>query len=128
MLKYDTIFAGFAVRDTERAKAFYRDTVGLDVRDGQEAGLLEIHGTGGTPVMIYPKPDHQPAVFTVLNIVVADIDEAVDGLVAAGVSFEHYDQAELKTDAKGIARGNGPSIAWFKDPDGNIASVLQPAS
>ena len=125
MVKYDTIFAGFAVRDTEPAKAFYRDKVGLDVRDGQEAGLLEIHGTGGTPVTIYPKPDHQPAVFTVLNIVVPDIDQAVDELAAAGVSMEHYDQPELKTDAKGIARGNGPSIAWFKDPDGNIVSVLQ---
>ncbi len=127
MVKYDTIFAGFAVRDTATAKAFYGDKVGLDVRDGQEAGLLEIHGTGGTPVMIYPKPDHQPAVFTVLNIVVPDIDAAVDQLTAAGVSMEHYDQPDFKTDPKGIARGNGPSIGWFKDPDGNIVSVLQPA-
>ncbi len=126
MLTYDTIFAGFAVRDTEAAKAFYRDKVGLDVRDGREPGLLEIHGTGGSPVLVYPKPDHQPAVFTVLNIVVPDVDTAVDQLTAAGVSFEHYDQAEIQTDAKGIARGDGPSIAWFKDPDGNILSVLQP--
>jgi predicted enzyme related to lactoylglutathione lyase len=127
MLKFDSIFAGFAARDTEAAKAFYRDKVGLDVRDGQEGGIIEIHGTGGAPVIIYPKADHQPAVFTVLNIVVPDVDSAVDQLTAAGVTFEHYDMPELHTDPKGIARGNGPSIAWFKDPDGNIVSVLQPA-
>ena len=128
MLTYDSVFSGFAVRDTDAAKAFYRDKVGLDVRDGEEAGLLEIHGTGGAPILVYPKPDHQPAVFTVLNIAVPDIDAAVDQLAGAGVSMEHYDQPELRTDAKGIARGNGPSIAWFKDPDGNIASVLQRGS
>src|SRR3954469_11572899 len=91
MFKDNTIFATFAVRDTAAAKTFYGDTVGLDVRDGQESGLLEIHGTGGTPVTVYPKPDHQPATFTVLNIVVTDIEAAVDGLIAAGVSMEHYD-------------------------------------
>ena len=126
MFEDNTIFASFAVRDTAAAKAFYSEKVGLDVRDGQESGLLEIHGTGGTPVTVYPKPDHQPATFTVLNIVVTDIEAAVDALTTAGVAMEHYDEPEFKTDAKGIARDGGPAIAWFKDPDGNIVSVLQP--
>ncbi|HEV8402889.1 MAG TPA: VOC family protein [Candidatus Limnocylindrales bacterium] len=126
MVTYSSVFAGFAARDTDAAKAFYRDTLGLDVRDGAEAGIIEIHGGGGAPVIVYPKPDHQPATFTVLNLVVSDIDAAVDELTAKGVSFEQYDFPELKTDAKGIARGNGPSIAWLTDPDGNILSVLQP--
>ncbi len=125
MFKDNQIFASFAVRDTEKAKAFYADTVGLDVRDAPEGGLIEIHGAGGPVATIYPKPDHQPAVFTVLNIVVPDIDAAVDEMSAAGISFERYDQPEIQTDAKGIARGQGPAIAWFKDPDGNIMSVLQ---
>ena len=127
MFKDSPVFASFAVRDTAAAKAFYGDTLGLDVRGGGEEGILEIHSPGGT-VNVYPKPDHQPAVFTVLNIVVPDVDAAVDALAAAGVSMEHYDQPEIQTDAKGIARGNGPSIAWFKDPDGNILSVLQPGA
>ena len=88
---------------------------------------MEIHGTGGSPILVYPKPDHEPAVFTILNIMVSELEPAVDGLIAAGVAMEHYDMPDLKTDAKGIARDSrGPAIAWFKDPSGNILSVLEP--
>jgi len=88
---------------------------------------LELYIAGGIPVMIYPKPNHTPATYTVLNFPVDDVEKAVDGLTAKGVKFEHYDMPNLKTDAKGIARGNGrgPDIAWFTDPAGNIISVLK---
>lgn len=126
MFKGRTLNSSFAVKDVEAAKGFYGATLGLDVRDAAEPGLLEIHGTGGSPILVYPKPDHEPAVFTILNIAVPDIEAAVDGLTAAGVAMEHYDFEGVRTDAKGIARdGRGPAIAWFKDPSGNILSVLQ---
>jgi predicted enzyme related to lactoylglutathione lyase len=115
--------ARFAVPDIE-AKRFYGETLGLDVGDSSEPGLIEIHGKGGPPVTVYPKPDHKPAVFTVLNFPVDDVDQAVDELTAVGVKFGRYDTDSMKTDAKGIARGNGPSIAWFRDPAGNILSVM----
>jgi hypothetical protein len=89
-------------------------------------GIFEIQGPDKSHVMVYPKPDHQPAVFTVLNLQVRDIDEAVDSLTAAGVTFERYNTPDIKTDAKGVARDpKGPSIAWFRDPSGNIVSVLE---
>lgn len=126
------IFASFAVKDLDPAREFYGRTLGLDVRDVLEMGILEIHGPDKSHVLVYPKPDHQPAVFTVLNLQVRDIDEAVDALTSAGVTFEHYDTADMKTDAKGVVRGDnqhdgskGPSIAWFRDPSGNIVSVLE---
>jgi catechol 2,3-dioxygenase-like lactoylglutathione lyase family enzyme len=124
------IFSSFAVKDIDKTRAFYRDTLGLDCRDGQ-MGDLELHAKSGHTVMIYPKPDHQPAVFTVLNLPVRDIDDAVDALTGAGITMERYDgEHGVKTDAKGIARGTpdggqGPSIAWFRDPSGNIVSVLE---
>lgn len=124
------IVSSFAVKDIDATRRFYGRTLGLDVRDGQ-MGDLEIHGRSGPPVWIYPKPDHEPAVFTVLNLQVRDIDEAVDALIGAGVTMEHYDgQHGIETDAKGIARrapdgGQGPSIAWFRDPSGNIVAVLE---
>jgi catechol 2,3-dioxygenase-like lactoylglutathione lyase family enzyme len=124
MLNDTAVFGSFAVRDTEDAKTFYRDKLGLDVKDGQMPGIIEI-GTGGSSITVYPKPDHQPATFTVLNILVPDISSAVADLGRAGVSFEHYDTGDLKTDEDGVMRGNGPSIAWFKDPDGNILSVIE---
>jgi catechol 2,3-dioxygenase-like lactoylglutathione lyase family enzyme len=124
MLKDSQTFSSFAVPDPEAARAFYGTKLGLDVRDSVEPGLLEIHtGGGGAPVLLYPKPDHAPANFTVLNFRVADIDAAVDELAAAGVSMERY--PDFEQDDKGIARNGGPSIAWFKDPAGNILSVLQ---
>jgi catechol 2,3-dioxygenase-like lactoylglutathione lyase family enzyme len=124
LLKNSEMFSTFAVPDINQAKRFYGETLGLDVRDSSEPGIIEIHGKGGPPVTVYPKPDHKPAVFTVLNFPVDDVDQAVDELTAVGVKFERYDSDSLKTDAKGIARGNGPSIAWFRDPAGNILSVM----
>jgi catechol 2,3-dioxygenase-like lactoylglutathione lyase family enzyme len=124
-LKTSPLFSSFAVKDIDTARDFYRGTLGLDVRDDTQMGILEIHGQGGTTVMVYPKPDHKPAVFTVLNLPVKNLEGTVDGLIAAGVPFEHYDGKDApKTDAKGISVGQGPRIAWFRDPDGNILSVM----
>ncbi|MEO8571218.1 MAG: VOC family protein [Chloroflexota bacterium] len=122
MLNGSKAFSSFGVPDTEAARQFYGTRLGLDVRDGREAGLLELHIGGGAPVMVYPKPDHVPATYTVLNFVVPNVDAAVDELVAAGIRMERYPHAEQ--DEKGIARGQGPTIAWFTDPAGNIISVL----
>jgi len=125
------VFASFAVKDLDTARQFYGRTLGLDVRDDKQMGVFEIHSPDKSHVLVYPKPDHQPAVFTVLNLQVRDIDEAVDALTSAGVKFERYDTKDIKTDAKGVARGDphdrtkGPSIAWFRDPSGNIVSVLE---
>jgi catechol 2,3-dioxygenase-like lactoylglutathione lyase family enzyme len=115
-------FSGFSVNDVAAAKAFYGDTLGLEVSESN--GLLTLHITGGTDVLVYPKDDHTPATFTILNFPVEDIERAVDELAARGVTFQRYDQ--LPTDEKGIFRGGGPLIAWFTDPAGNVLSVLQP--
>ena len=124
MLNGDNAFSGFAVPDIEAARGFYGTTLGLDVRDGRETGLLELHIGGGAPIMVYPKPDHVPATYTVLNFPVDDIEAAVDELVAAGVRMERYPNAPQ--DERGIARADeGPAIAWFTDPAGNILSVLK---
>ena len=124
ILKDSRIFSTFAVPDADKARQFYGDTLGLDVRDGQMPGIFEIHQGGEAPVVVYPKPDHKPAVFTVLNFVVSDVEHAVDELTGAGVKFERYDTDGMKTDDKGIVRGQGPDIAWFKDPFGNILSII----
>ena len=124
LLKNSEMFSTFSVPDINQAKRFYGETLGLDVRDSSEPGIIEIHGKGGPPVTVYPKPDHKPAVFTVLNFPVDYFYLAVDEMTAVGVRFERYDSYSIKTDAKGIARGNGPSIAWFRDPAGNILSVM----
>jgi catechol 2,3-dioxygenase-like lactoylglutathione lyase family enzyme len=124
MLNQTSVFASFAVRDVEAAKGYYGNTLGLDVKDGQMGGMFEI-ATGAAPIVIYEKPDHEPAVFTVLNILVPDIAAAVADLGRSGVSFEHYDTGDIKTDEDGVMRGQGPNIAWFKDPDGNILSVIE---
>jgi predicted enzyme related to lactoylglutathione lyase len=124
MLKDSQAFSGFAVKDLDAAKRFYGQTLGQDVRDGP-MGIMEIHLAGGATVMVYPKDDHEPATYTILNFPVADIDAAVDKLTSAGVKMEQYGRPEMQQDAKGIARDpNGPAIAWFKDPSGNILSVL----
>jgi len=115
-------FSGFAVPDIAAAKAFYGGTLGLRV--SEENDLLTLHIAGDRDVLVYPKPDHEPAVFTILNFPVEDIDRAVDDLIAAGVTFEQY-TGELQTDEKGVWRGEGPPIAWFRDPAGNILSVIQ---
>ena len=126
MLRNSPAFSGFAVNDIKLAKAFYQDTLDLDVELG-DMGILTLKLAGGSEVIIYPKPDHSAATFTVLNFPVKDIESTVDQLTAKGVKFERYDSAvpDLKPDAKGIYRGKGPTIAWFKDPAGNILSVLE---
>jgi catechol 2,3-dioxygenase-like lactoylglutathione lyase family enzyme len=121
-LSTSTAFSGFAVPDTAAAHAFYADTLGLEV--SEEYGLLTLHLNGGErPTLIYPKPDHAPAAYTILNFKVDDIEAAVDALAARGVEFERYDGMEQ--DERGIMRGGGPLIAWFTDPAGNILAVLQ---
>ena len=123
MLEDSKAFSGFAVPDVEKAKEFYGKTLGLKV--SEDHGMLRLHLSGGNNVLVYPKPNHVPATFTILNFPVDDVDQAVDKLSKRGVHFEIYDKPDLKTDNKGIMRGKGPTIAWFKDPAGNILSVLQ---
>ena len=117
-------FSSFSVDDLKKAKEFYGGKLGLDIAEIEEG--LELN-TGDAAVFIYSKPNHTPASFTVLNFPVEDIEAAIDELTSAGISLEHYDLPDMKTDERGIARGlKGPTIAWFKDPAGNILSVLQP--
>ena len=121
-LRTHDAFSGFAVGDIDAARTFYADTLGISVTERN--GMLELGLGRHTTVLVYPKPDHTPATFTVLNIPVDDIDAAVDELTARGVVFERYDGMPGMND-KGIARGEGPPIAWFTDPAGNIMSVLE---
>jgi predicted enzyme related to lactoylglutathione lyase len=126
MFKKTKAFSGFSVNDLQKAKEFYSQTLGLEVSEMPEmGGLLNLHIAGGSNILIYPKPNHTPATFTILNFPVDNIEQAVDELTRRGVRFEIYNEAELKTDEKGISRGEGPLIAWFKDPAGNILSVLE---
>ena len=128
MFQAKAAFSGFSVNDLAKAKAFYAGTLGLKVDD--EGVGMRVHLPGGGTVFAYPKDDHQPATFTILNFVVDSIDEAVDELTNRGVQFEHYEEGP-KADEKGILRGRalqmGPDIAWFKDPAGNTLAVLQVA-
>lgn len=126
MLNPNEAFSGFAVDDIKQAREFYGRTLGMEV--AEEHGFLRLSIGGGKSVLVYPKPDHVPATYTILNFPVDDVDKAVDQLRRAGVRFEQYDEPGLKTDEKGIARGNGPDIAWFRDPAGNILSVLARAT
>ena len=120
MLRDSKAFSGFAVKDLEQARAFYGDTLGVET--SEENGLLTLHLGGDRPTLVYPKPDHQPGNYTILNFPVGDIDAAVDELSSRGVEFERYEGFDQ--DEKGIARSGGPPIAWFTDPSGNILSVL----
>ena len=126
MFRDSHAFSGFSSNDLDAARRFYGETLGLDARTG-EMGVLEIHLAGGGQVIIYSKDNHEPATFTVLNFPVSDIDAAVDELAKQGVTLERYEG--MDQDAKGVMRGrasgNGPDIAWFKDPAGNILSVIQ---
>ena len=122
MLGQSQAFSGFSVNDVPKAKEFYGQTLGLKVSESH--GMLSLHLAGGAIVLVYPKPNHSPATFTILNFPVDDVDKTVDELTKRGVRFEIYNEPEIKTDQKGISRGNGPTIAWFKDPAGNILSVL----
>ena len=121
MLKDVPAFSGFSAPDLDQIKEFYGTTLGLEVEDRN--GMVELKLGGGASVLVYPKENHEPAVFTILNFPVADVDKAVDELTAKGVSFEKYEG--FPQDEKGIMRGHGPDIAWFKDPAGNILSVLK---
>jgi catechol 2,3-dioxygenase-like lactoylglutathione lyase family enzyme len=116
-------FSGFSVDDVAKAKEFYGGTLGLRVSEAD--GMLTLHLAGDRPTLVYPKPDHRPASFTILNFPVDDIEAAVDQLTARGVRFERYEGTEIETDQKGIFRGGGPLIAWFRDPAGNVLSVIQ---
>jgi catechol 2,3-dioxygenase-like lactoylglutathione lyase family enzyme len=126
MLRDSKAFSGFSAGDIPTAKKFYSETLGLDVAESH-GRLLTLRLASGNKVLIYPKPNHVPATFTILNFPVKDVDLAVDELTKRGVRFEMYDLPDLKTDKKGIMRGNGPTIAWFKDQAGNILSVIEEA-
>jgi catechol 2,3-dioxygenase-like lactoylglutathione lyase family enzyme len=115
-------FSSFSVNNLDEAKRFYGQTLGLEVSESDEGLILQ--SKGGIDVFIYPKPDHTPATFTILNFVVDDVDRAVDELSKIGIRFQVYDKGELKTDDRGVFQGK-PKIAWFKDPAGNFLSILE---
>lgn len=122
MFKNNSAFSSFSVDDVAKARQFYGETLGLEISGPND--MLQLQIGKGARVLIYPKPNHTPASFTVLNFPVPDIEKAVDDLTKRGIRFEHY-EGDLKTDEKGIFRGGGPTIAWFKDPAGNVLSVLE---
>jgi predicted enzyme related to lactoylglutathione lyase len=122
MLKTSKAFSSFSVDDLSKAKEFYGQTLGVKVSESDEG--LELKPSGDASVFLYPKPNHKPATFTVLNFMVDDIEAAVAELKKSGVTFEKY-EGEITTDEKGIHRNGGPTIAWFKDPAGNILSVIE---
>jgi predicted enzyme related to lactoylglutathione lyase len=123
MFKNSKAFSSFSVDDVGKAKEFYSQTLGLDVSD--DMGGISLKLSGGNRVFVYGKPNHVPATFTVLNFLVDDVEKAVSGLTEKGVRFEIYNQGELQTNDKGISTGDGPKMAWFKDPAGNFLSVIE---
>lgn len=124
MFKNSKAFSSFSTDNLEEAKEFYSNVLGLEVSHDTKMDILSLHLANGSEVTIYPKENHSPATFTVLNFIVDDIDKAVDALTEKGIEFEQY-TGEIQTDEKGISKGGGVSIAWFKDPAGNILSILQ---
>jgi catechol 2,3-dioxygenase-like lactoylglutathione lyase family enzyme len=122
MFKQTKAFSGFSVDDIDAAKAFYGGTLGLELEE--QNGMLRLSLGGGGTVLVYPKPNHVPATYTILNFPVGDIESTVDALVERGVRFERY-EGQMSTDERGIFRKGGPLIAWFKDPAGNTLSVLE---
>lgn len=126
MFKDTKAFSSFSVDDVQRAKEFYGQTIGLEVSESYGGRLLELHIDGGTKIWIYPKANHTPAAFTILNFPVDNLEQAIDDLAKRGVRFEIYNEGNLKTDEKGISlSGEGPKVAWFKDSAGNVLSVLE---
>ena len=124
MLADSKAYSGFAVPDLAEARAFYADTLGLNVSElDDQSDLITLHLAGGRNIVVYTKPDHSPATYTILNFPVADVEGTVDGLIQRGVRFEQYDGIEQ--DDKGINHGQGPLIAWFRDPAGNILSIIE---
>ena len=126
MLENSKAFSGFSVADISAAKAFYGQTLGLDV--SEDHGMLTLHLAGDRATLVYPKADHTPATYTILNFPVPDIETAVDELTGRGVRFKRYEGTPGETDEKGIFRKGGPLIAWFTDPAGNIISVIEQTS
>ncbi len=123
MFKYTKAFSSFSVNDLHKAKQFYGQTLGLEISETAEG--LELHISDGTRIFIYPKPNHLPATFTILNLPVDNVEEAVSELTKRGVRFEIYNEGRLKTDERGIFMERDMKIAWFRDPAGNILSVLE---
>jgi catechol 2,3-dioxygenase-like lactoylglutathione lyase family enzyme len=126
MFKDTRAYSGFSVNDLQKAKAFYGQTLGLEVSEAD--GQLELQVAGGTKILVYPKSDQTPATFTILNFPVEGIEWAVEELTKAGVRFELYNEGDLTTDEKGIFRGEGPKIAWFKDPPATSSRCLKRGS
>jgi len=124
MFKDTKAFSGFSVDNLAKAKQFYGETLGLEVSEAEEMPVLHLHISGSGDILIYEKPNHEPATFTILNFPVSEVETAVKELKKLGVIFESYDYPGLKTDEDNIFRGGGPLIAWFKDPAGNILSVI----
>jgi len=123
MLETSKAFSGFAVNDIPKAKQFYGETLGLEVKEDE--GMLVLHLASGAKVLAYPKPNHTPATFTILNFPVDDVERTVRALRERGIRFQVYKDGPYKTDDQGIFRGGGPTIAWFTDPSGNILSVIE---
>ena len=124
MFKNTKAFSGFSVDDLQKAKQFYSQILGLEISESN--GLLELHISGWTNILIYPKVNHTPATFTVLNFPVSNLEQTMDELIKRGVHFEIYHEDNLKTNEKGVCLSDeGPKIAWFKDPAGNVLSVLE---
>jgi catechol 2,3-dioxygenase-like lactoylglutathione lyase family enzyme len=121
MFEHTRAYSGFSVDDIQKAKQFYGETLGIRV--SEQNGMLTLHLAGDRDTLVYPKEDHTPATFTILNFPVEDVDRAVEELTARGVRFERYQGFDQ--DEKGVFRGGGPLIAWFKDPAGNILSVIE---
>ena len=124
MLQSSKAFSGIAVKDLAQAKHFYDEVLGLTVEEG-DMGMLVLRLTGNRPILLYPKPDHVPATYTVLNFPVDDVAATVAALSERGVTFEHYEGSPAQTDDDGVFRGGGPLIAWFTDPSGNVMSVIE---
>jgi len=125
MFTADGAFSGFSVDDLDAARAFYADTLGIEVEVLEANGFLVLHLASGGRVLVYGKPNHEPASFTVLNFPVDDVDTAVDDLNGRGVVTKIYDDGDFPTDSRGIMREGGPLIAWFRDPAGNVLAVLE---
>jgi catechol 2,3-dioxygenase-like lactoylglutathione lyase family enzyme len=126
MFKDTKAFSSFSVDNLQKAKKFYGETLGLEVSEAYGGRLLELHIGGGRNILIYPKDNHTPATFTILNFLVENLEQSVDDLTKRGIRFEIYNEGDIKTDEKGISLSDeGPKIAWFKDPAGNVLSMLE---
>lgn len=125
MFRETKAFSGFSVDNIEKARQFYGELLQMEVTHDEEMNILQLHVHGGNDIIVYEKPNHTPATFTILNFPVPNVQQSVERLKAAGVQFESYDMPDMKTDEDNIFRGGGPLIAWFTDPAGNILSVLE---